>query len=278
MDQNGPACYEIGWRSEDCSLIIGLDTDSLESYWQRITEYAERHLPKDTRKEAKMQGEFLTPKGSQSWGFGGAIEPIDKVKGFTFPCHQVKFPPVFWGHCYHDITALMNIASSLGTLFGALRFPGIYDGRLPIGPPKLAELYGFRLDFGCLYGSVLHATLYSPTLEYVESRVKGGERRLAVVEAAMLESHVALFPEDANDDCFFRDSFRAHVYENRISLSVVGNACGLDPIDTFESEPGTLRLSPHNTDSPHQQLELAVGVSALCDLVRKYQAKKPKEE
>lgn len=85
---------------------------------------------------------------------------------------------------------------------------------------------------------------------------------------AMRETHRVLFGtlEDYNDN-----EFRAQITSDSgwLNIAAPGNACSLNPVQLDIPKEGGYEFSPHNMDSPLQQITLLAGLAALEMQARK---------
>jgi len=106
-----------------------------------------------------------------------------------------------------------------------------------------------------------------PLVNFLRSFAPGTE--ITEMKDAMILAHRKMFGK--NDKYAIYEMEAKVAYENGwLNTSCPGNACGLNPADSWGLEKvGGYKFSCHNVDTSAQQIVLIAGLAALCDKYRK---------
>lgn len=199
------------------------------------------------------------------WGFGGNLQWEDsadkkwcKVKA-AYPLVQRDD----FGLTSQSWTELYSLSASLQILFLPLEMNDVQTDALHVQPFTLS-----LTTFRGLSGGSLEASLSPSCCKWLSENF--ADQRLRQVEEKMVQAYAHLWGKKvrARD----RDDFLTYCrHPHWLHLNVPGNACGLDPAEhsDFDFKYSNIRgcrLTPHNTDSPLQQLSLLAGLAELSNM------------
>jgi hypothetical protein len=250
-----PAWYDITYTGANLTLTV----------YDNAAEHL-RKLPSKSPMMRALQSQldlpdFIFPT-ENAWGFGPVLKRTDTPDAQAASWHcAVPHVCASQGDDY-DWQEITLLAATLQVCFTWL---GVFNG-------ETARAFGqlFTVDIydpgGGLNGSSLSCTVCPPLAQWISRQPDGArhEGAQAAMQAAWLRSFGSIAPFAVRD---FVALMRRPKWVN---LSCPGSACGLDPADYYDEavHKGYL-LSPHNIDSPVQQLTLLVGLAALAHAARR---------
>lgn len=210
--------------------------------------------------------DFFPPKSAR-WGFGRAIHTRRHEDGrITWIC---PLPRVL---CKRHDPALEEkggqrgfaASASLQLLFEALN---AFEGATGATRPQILTVHEMCLRNSAFYGAVLFATLSPTACEWIATvnprgvELVGVEQSIACASAKMFGTTISKIKHDC----------RASVCPpNSAMIRCPGNACEISTDGSRDPLDGCgMALTPHNTDSPIQQLSLLAGLAALYEFFAK---------
>lgn len=248
-----PAIYELGVGQVGKSLLIKIHSEA----WDYITPIlAQEKFPlRDILQQDFDLAPFEIPSSQAAkWGFGGNItRAADDRDGWV--SWQYSLPQaegeIYWPTLYAG-------SASLNILFLTL---GLIEEGSGYSKPQLIHINlhtAKGMHGGSLWVHVGKSLLPWLTTQEAESRHKG-------IEDVMKTTYGHI--RGMRDLSLYR--FLAYFRQPHwINLDCPGDACGLDPENYYDDGQG-YDLTPHNVDSPLQQLTLLMGIAALHDEARK---------
>ncbi len=112
------------------------------------------------------------------------------------------------------------------------------------------------------YASAIDADVLTPLARWIHTNVDT-EPGNEIAKAMMTAFEHMRGQREPYQEWDFRVDFRSPKWVN---LTVPGNACGLDPDRESDESDIAYRLTPHNTDTPVEQLTLLFGLAKLEEL------------
>lgn len=277
--------YELGWDEDDKAIILRIHKDF-------IKEYPE--VPVDSRivgsllREFKLEA-FLGDFNSDI-GFGGILKrkcdkgefiefsiQLPTLKNETGDCGfcsgSCKDSLFSNGKCIHcggsgkeyviDWKGAFAVSATFNVVFSYLSLFGYEDEEtkcllsqlMTINVTTRTGIYGGAISGTFSIDLVNWMSLFSPRYTIEE------------MVSAMRVAYGRIFAEKPDE--FQR--FRASVDNENgwLNVDCPGNACGLNPSSGRMGKGYGYNFSPHNTDSPLQQLTLLAGLAALHDKARR---------
>lgn len=254
-----PCYYKLGWDSDLPGFVFSIRNELISKMHELLTPNTPiiGILKQDKNLDL---GEFVPPTESE-WGFGASIKKIDQNEDFTN--FRAQIPSDIIGMS-SSIRKSIDLSVSLNLLTMFLN----YEQELLPPIPEESQLIAFTMktEGSYMHGFALWVHLSKIMVDWL--RLFEHNCNLIDVEQAMIQVRRVLRPDDTRSDAEIKYNFTAEFsLPCWINLSVPGNACGLDPCE-YEDERKGYKLSPHNTDSPVQQLSLLAGVAKLCSMYR----------
>lgn len=202
----------------------------------------------------KIHDVFIPPTPDREWGYGEVIRE-EESEHPDFVLYSVDFPKHFSADGISD--RVYGVAASLKLLFDAVNFKPETTAK-----EKQNLMVNLALDRTReVYGSVIGVDLYSNFTNALGNATTNLEEK---VVSAMVNSFKLMWGDNKLD---LRYSFLARIMPPKdFHLAVFGNSCGLDT-DVDDRLSDTIKLIPHNTDNPVQQLSLLAGVARMEEFV-----------
>ncbi len=254
-----PCYYKLGWDSDLPGFVFGIRNELIPRMYELLTPNTP--IIGILKQDQGLDLAEFVPPTEDEWGFGPSIKRIGQDEDFTN--FQAQIPSGLPGISSFRRRSI-DLSVSLNLLTSFLN----YEQELL--PPILAESqlisFTMKTEGVFMHGFALWVHLSKALVDWLRSFEHGCN--LTDVEKAMIQVRRVLRPDDTRSDVEIRYNFSAEFTKPCwINLSVPGNACGLDPCE-YEDERKGYKLSPHNTDSPVQQLSLLAGVAKLCSMYR----------
>lgn len=252
-----PAWYRLSFAADPVGIRVDVHPAALQ---EALRRFRDRWRAVDDAKLAASLPPWIPPDGAAPWGYGPALLPDGERSGWTG--WRCAFPSIHLGRDgrHADWRAAQATSASLVELFDALNAVATAaDG----GPPQVLTVAMTLRDHWC-YGATIEATISAWTAARLASLDAGDETRIT---AAMHQAISALHGGDAGgflDECSFRMQGA-----DRPLFRMFGAACGLGPGFKEAWPSGAFDLSPHNTDSPFQQLALLAGLAAFHEALER---------
>jgi len=216
---------------------------------------------------------FIKPSSDHEWGFGPVFKETQSPNP-DFVLYSCDFPHVFDKKQYNadGISAVLQSLSSLFT------FIGFSDG---ISNSPVEQQMDIDLDLdrsATLYVAPISAEIYSTLVKWMRNNLNDS------VASQIKESMKIGYLNMWNDKVYTPHVSEFRLFWNNpkwLILAVPGDAADLGPnmhqiYDESENETG-YRMTPHNVDSPHQQLTLLTGLAKLDEIATDgYYKKDPK--
>ncbi len=258
---NKPTVYDLGVGVGSKSLTISIHNEVLANI-QDLLSKPTIPLLASLRKQLQLP-EFIRLGEQPLWGFGPVLGnlPSKKDNYSLVECQlpivnkTVDFRKANWETAYATSATLNLLFSYLETL-DDIEIPD--NGFYQLVHAQLLTAEG-------MHGGSLFVTLAKTLMPWLASQPnESGSRNIGNVMKLAYEHMVG------HNNIFDQSDFRVWFRQPKwVNLSVPGNACGLDPTDYYDRQGEGYRLSPHNVDSPVQQLTLLMGVAAICESARK---------
>ena len=195
-----------------------------------------------------------------AWGFDKCFRPMPASrKGFA--SYAALYMPV--GKDMENRHQSWRLSASVSALTEVLT---ICHTPPECGVKQLVEVHTGTIRNQSCYACPINVTLSPEMVRWLGKQPDKSHSREAS-EAMRKAEDTFWGPSEgflAECDCYFRKP-------HWVNFNIPGNACGLDPKDYWDFKDGDrgYEMLPHNTDCPEQQLNLLVGVAALCVQARK---------
>lgn len=259
LKEGSPARYHLA--TENHGLLIAVHKKSIPS--------EDCYDPDQTEKVAEQNDlpeDFIPPSSDREWGFGPVLREEQSLNP-EFVIYTCDFPK----RGKENSDEIWSTAATLMLFFHALNFSKESGSEV-----KQNLAVRMVLDRKkSYYGAGLGVELYSPLTIWIE-RNFNQERQISVKET-MINAFHQMWNNQGDQHVFDRDFNVSVTKPDLVHLSVMGDACSLDP-DEFIHNGYGYDLTPHNTDSPIQQLSLLTGVAKLEELAtNRYFRKDPNQ-
>lgn len=207
---------------------------------------------------------FLHPSSDREWGFGPVLAQLENQNSdwITYKCllpHPKANGEIDWDRLY-------STAATLQLLFRHLKQTRPETNS---AIPQMLVIDLFLRERGVLYGSSLEVNIEPALCGWINQNA-GNDKTEQIISRSMRESFKRMLGKlEEFDHWYFSASLRDPKW---IHLSCPGNACGLDPSDSYYHDHSLdqgYELLPHNTDNPWQQLTLLSGLSKIDKLASK---------
>ncbi len=263
MNEKLPSYYKISWDKDSASFIISVCGKLIPELQDLLTPNTP--IIQMLQKDEGLKVDTFLPPTNDSWGFGPIFELANQDNGYI--TWRAKVPCLEQGKgkklTYLNRPAI-NLAVSLNVLF---MFLNLKQNLIETtqSEPQLVSC-SLSTEMRTTWGFSIWSTLSKELADWL--RTLGEERYIKDISDTMMQTWLTMHPSDSIKRNYLKHDFIA-LYRQPcwINLSVPGNACGLDPNDYYDQDRG-YKLSPHNTDSPCQQLSLLAGIAAICDFWR----------
>jgi hypothetical protein len=260
-----PAWYELGFTEKGKSLLVSVSPSSYQSLISRIS--ADLPVVAPLREEFGLPA--FVPPTVEHWGFGPIVQRAPEIQPewVTWQCPLPQFVPST-PKGRRDLEAevdwpkLWSVAATLHILFAALY--GIKDK----GSCPKAQLLECALTPGHGLGQCGIWVGVSPALRrWLSQQPQGTAHPIlgAVMQTAYKQMY-GLKKLSAHDQ---RTIYALTQQPGVIMFQTIGDACDLGSGGRWELDQAEgYLLSPHNVDSPLQQLTLLMGAAAMYQLAR----------
>ncbi|MDP4000405.1 MAG: hypothetical protein Q8Q11_03175 [bacterium] len=250
-----PGWYHL--RTEEEALLLDVHESAVPDADSPAMRIAER------RQEAmEIPDEFVfTSPDSDQLGYGGVLEEVE-ADAPSWRAFRGELPEISRGIGTTDPARAYPLTTTLELLFNHFCIAE-HDSDSPLPQHLTVMLRNDKGSFG--YGHMVHAEVLPPLARWIHANLEQGRER--EVSEAMRMAHELM---SGNGDLYDWHDFRVATEPPKwVHLDVPGNACGLDPASSFSRDEETdsaYKLTPHNTDSPLQQLTLLYGLARLEEM------------
>jgi len=203
-----------------------------------------------------FDNKFVLPSSDREWGFGPVISQQESPNP-DWIIYSLNYPHIF----NQNGVTQAETSQSLDLLLRAVRYKDI---SLTEGVPQNLDVR-LGLIRGHLNASPIDADMYPPVQAWLADNDTIKEER--AVEKAMKTVFTHMWDRSAAN--LFRHDFLARWSgRKKLYLKVPGDACDLSPETYVHDDPEfPYRLTPHNVDSPHQQLTLLAGLAKIEEMI-----------
>jgi hypothetical protein len=217
-------------------------------------------------KDKPELGDFVLPTNT-NWGYGEVLQGVESPD-LDFLSWEIEPSPVVFKDgipqwkCAFQVSGTLTLLSIFLNILDQNALPqDLHSKRKQLISIITTTGYGF-------YGCSINCKISRCLCQWISKSFKPDFEELII--KAMRKVYYHMHQEQDSDEYMRKYYFRFDLRENgRFHLDCPGNACGLDPshMDMGGIDEG-FELSPHNTDTPSQQLTLLAGLAKICDLYR----------
>lgn len=228
--------------------------------WDEISSYL---IEPRVRGDGTGLARYVAPV-SQRWGFDTCatldLEPTLVTARFPFP--KVMKPGGFFDN--RDLQRLSSYSATIGALTSALYLasrPSPWTDRR-----QLVAITGVLISQRMGHGGAVGARLSNAAVAWIKAQPPTAHHPF--IERAMASAYERITKQRFGVRDVARQ-FQANIDQSgRLILQVPGNACDLGPEHARDNYECGYELSPHNADTPIQQITFLTGLAALNTFAR----------
>lgn len=284
MHEDTPCWYELSWRGgEEPGIVLRVHTDFIRD---------QPPIPAGSGIGQEFMAFGFTrfvPTIADGFGFDGAARYVGGKDGFVellLPLRNLRRETGTCRDCGgtgkdeddgetcitcggagkdYDIEWQSAYAASatLTVLFNWMRYP-----EKPTSAPFPQLISAWTTTVRDMHGGSLGGMFSIPLVQWLRKRWRTGSEEIPAMVKAMRGAHERMLGQNKFDS---RRDFMAQINGESgwLNVSCPGQACGLNPAHEPRGDGFGYDFSPHNVDSPMQQLTLLAGLAALHDAARK---------
>lgn len=258
-EKHNSFCYKLNYQRENKALIIRTNpkvfNEAVKLFGTINQSYIEYF--------SQLCGPFTPPYGLK-YGYSDAfeihshknwIEFRAQLPGLTKKSENALFSDEFKANNLKARAILGSMSVLLNTVLM------VAHENLPCQPGEQMISFPVIMCEPVPSGCGLRCELHPNLIKYV-TKMRPSE--IEKVTQIMRKAERYMFPMRT----YYHSCQLIVQNDNRVHLSVTGDACGLDPDSSF-AIPDNYFLTPHNVDSPLQALTLIVGLAELEKIARR---------